>query len=108
MNIVYVALFCFGLFAISRAYLGYKSHHMILAELLFWVGVWLAIIFSPLFPEISTIVTYRIGISRGVDAAFFLAFILLFYLVFRLYIKIDALDKDVTRLVIESAKKHSQ
>ena len=96
----------FIIFAASRAYLRFKGKSLSLSSLIFWIVLWLATLVFVFDPQISDAIAKLFGLQRGTDTIFFLAIILLFYLIFRLYIKLDTIDKDLTKLVSEISKKN--
>ena len=98
----------FIIFAASRAYLRFKGKTLNLPNLIFWSLVWFATLVFVFDPQISDAIAQLFGLQRGTDTIFFLAIILLFYLIFRLYVKLDMVDKDLTKLVIELSKKSKQ
>ncbi len=95
----------FGAFAISRVFLRFRGKELSLAGAIFWSFIWFTIFIVAIFPSSSVELAKIIGIGRGADSAFFISILLLFYLIFRLYIKLDKIDKDLTKLSIEISKK---
>ena len=108
MTIIDAIIILFACFAVSRAFLRFKSKNITASELFFWVIIWVVFATLITLPGLSSIAANLLGIGRGADAAFLLAVILLYYMVFRLYVKIDHVDKDLTNLVSELAKKSAR
>lgn len=92
------------LFMLSRAILRYKDRLLSAREMFFWIILWTISLFFIFNPSLSNLLARYTGIGRGADAAFLFSIILLFYLVFRIYVKIDKLDQDLTKLVIQLSK----
>lgn len=91
--------FVFILFAISRAVLRYRDGNMSIRELFFWVLFWCAALSVVAWPgETARFATY-LGIQRGADAVVYASLILVYYLVFRIYIRLNVISHDITRLV---------
>jgi small membrane protein len=90
-----------GFFAISRAVLRWRGGSIRLAELFFWVGIWLFAILFALFPDILDKLSNVGGFRRGMDLVLSLSVLVMFYLIFRLYVRIDEQDQDITKLVRE-------
>lgn len=95
----------FVFFAISRAYLRFKERALSIGSFFSWTLIWVLALLFVFDPNLSNIIAKTAGLGRGADAVFLLSIILLFYLVFRLYVKIDAIDKHLTTLVIELSKE---
>jgi len=106
MTLLKILTVAFIIFAASRAYLRFKGKSLSIYALIFWIIIWLATLIFVFDPQISDAIATLFGLQRGTDTIFFLAMVLLFYLIFRLYIKLDIIDKDLTRLAIEISKKH--
>ena len=79
--------------------LRYKSGEVSFRSLLFWTGIFGLAIISVLFPDITSEVANKAGITRGVDAVVYTSIALLFYLVFRLYVYLEDIRKEITTLI---------
>lgn len=96
-------------FAASRAYLRFKDKSIGKSNLIFWIILWCLVLLIVFDPRISDNVGLFLGIQHGTDTAFFFANLILFYLVFRLYVKIESVDRDITRLATNVSKRmHKQ
>lgn len=73
------------------------------ASYILWGLIWLFIILFAFAPELSNPIGRFFGISRGLDFLVIVAIILIFYLIFKLYMKIDKLQQDMTKIVREIA-----
>lgn len=105
MSPLAVALIIFELFALSRAVLRYRHHEIPGKEFALWVLVWGTALIATAVPNLITDRLEGISAARAIDLIDFVAMLLLFYLLFRLYVKADRLDKDITRLTIDLAKR---
>ncbi len=95
----------FVLFALSRVFLRFRSGEVTFFGFIFWVllfGSALAII---IYPSISGDIARILGIGRGVDLVIYASIVLLFYLVFRLYVYLQDLRHELTKLVQKLAMK---
>ena len=95
-------------FASSRAYLRFKDRSIGKLNFIFWLIIWLVVLVIVFDPQLSDNISSLFGIQHGTDAAFFFANLILFYLVFRLYVKIENVDRDITRLATNISKKIHQ
>lgn len=94
-----IFLSLFLLFALSRAFLRFKSGELSLVGFFFWSCLFSLAVVIVLFPELTSLVATRFGIGRGVDAVLYISIVLLFYLVFRLYIFLEDIRHEITELV---------
>ena len=103
MSLLEIFIIVFAFFAISSVLLRFRDKKVSIAETFFWLCVWLGLITLALIPDLLTIFTQSVGISRPVDFAVYLSLVLLFYLLFRLYVKLETLEQDLTKVVREIA-----
>ncbi|MEM4264027.1 MAG: DUF2304 family protein [Candidatus Woesearchaeota archaeon] len=87
-----------ALFAVSRAFLRLREHKISVPAFIFWAIVWIAVVIVASIPDITFYFSKLIGISRGMDVVVYFSILLLFYLVFRIYVKLEALDNNITKL----------
>ena len=103
IDILLIVITIFALFAWSRALLRFKDKVISFRAFLFWSVIWGgAIVFTALRKRIGFVADVT-GIQRPVDVLLYCSVILLFYLMFRLYVKIDALEQNLTKVVREVA-----
>ena len=97
--ILKVFILLFGIFAVSRSYLRYKDRLLTLTAALFWILLWTLIILSVMFKEETSSLAQYFGIGRGADLLLFGAVLFLSYLSFRLYVRVEELRQELTRLI---------
>ncbi len=95
----------FVAFAWSRAILRFKDKAISYSEFFFWMFIWTSVLLLTFNPGIADKTALIFGLQRGADAMFFIAIILLFYLIFRLYVKLDIVDRNLTRLNSNTSKE---
>lgn len=105
ISIIQVLLILFAFFAWSRAFLRMRGKNISIGEFSFWSMIWSAVIVISIFPGLISGLSEIVGIGRGTDLAIYVSIILLFYLMFRLYVKVDAHNREITKLVREIAIK---
>ena len=102
----------FAVFALSRVILRFKERAVSFRELIFWSVLWLAMILIAFLPGISGFIANIFGIGRGVDVLVYVSIIVLFYVLFRLYVKLDSMEQEITKLVrivsLEKVKKRKK
>lgn len=71
--------------------------------LAFWVGFWLLADLAVIWPNSTTVLANALGIGRGSDFIIYISLALLFFLIFKLHIKIEGINRDVTKVVRDKA-----
>ena len=66
---------------------------------LFWSFFWCAVIVVVLWPTTVQMLADTFGIGRGSDFVLYISVALLFFLLFRLHIKIENMNKNITKIV---------
>ena len=97
-----------AVFFLSRAVLRFRDKQIRMGELAFWLVVWLSIIFLVLTPTTIARFSRSLGVSRPVDLALMVAVMVLLYAVFRLNVRIDGMERSITRIVSEEAKRRAK
>lgn len=112
VSAIHIIVLIFALFALSRAVLRWKERAISVFEFLFWTSVWTVLLILVLIPDVTTIVSRWWGIGRGIDSILYVSIIALFYLIFRLYVKQEAHQQAMTKLVryyaIVNARKNGK
>jgi len=94
-----ILIIALAVWILLRLLASYTEKRLDLTSFIIWTLVWLGIIATIIHPIWSEQLSKIIGIGKRTDIAFFIAIFLLFYLVFRVYVKITAVESDVTELV---------
>ncbi len=92
------------IFFIIRLFWQKKKDQIVFSEFIFWLCFWLlagaAIIFIKNIDRLLTGLGFS---SSGINVLFYLAVILLFYLVFKLRIRLEKIERDLTKIIREIA-----
>ncbi|MBI4139449.1 DUF2304 family protein [Candidatus Woesearchaeota archaeon] len=95
----------FGLFAWSRSFLRYRSRDINFGEFTLWTIIWGGLILIVL----ASTPVYRFGklfgTGRPIDVIVYSSIILLFYLLFRVFVKLETVEKNMTKITREIALK---
>lgn len=70
---------------------------------IFWTLFWLTANIAVWRPNSTTILANRLGIGRGSDFVIYISLALIFYLLFRVHIKIEKVNREVTKVVRDRA-----
>ncbi len=93
----------FALGAISGVLKKYRSGELGVLGTSFWVIFWVGALLAVLWPHGTTIVANLFGIGRGADFIFYVSIILIFFVLFRLHVKIENVNRDITKIVRQMA-----
>ncbi|MDO8643187.1 MAG: DUF2304 family protein [Candidatus Woesearchaeota archaeon] len=96
-----IAILFFVLFAWSRAVLRFKEGGIGFKEFFVWTSIWGMVVALILFRDRLGFLTRFTTLQRPIDVILAGSIILLFYLLFRIYVKIDTMDQNVTKIVRE-------
>ncbi len=100
----------FVLFAISRVIVRYRKNEISSREVFVWSVFWVVVLSATLWPKTTDIVAQAFGVGRGVDFLIFVSILVLFFLIFKIIVKIEKIERDITKIVrkvaIEDRDKH--
>lgn len=83
-----------------------KTKEINLGQFFSWLFIWLVAISIIWYPQITTYLATRVGIGRGVDLVVYISIIVIFYLMFRLLLKIEKIEKQITKIVRSDSLKN--
>lgn len=73
---------------------------------LLWIILWLIIAVVFWQPDTTSYLANIFGVQRGADLAIYVAIVVILYLLFRIFVRLNKIDSDITKLVREDAIKH--
>ena len=68
-----------------------------------WLVIWLLAAIVVIWPDLTVRLANYVGIGRGSDLVVYSALIFLFYFIFRLLLRIEKMEKNLTKVVREEA-----
>ncbi|MBD3311274.1 MAG: DUF2304 family protein [Candidatus Magasanikbacteria bacterium] len=74
----------------------------------FWIFFWILGVIVVIWPNSSSILAAYLGIGRGTDLVIYISLALLFFLVFKLNVKLDSLNRDLTKIVRKDALDNNE
>lgn len=101
--IIQVILLAFLVFAVLRTVERYRNRAIPARWFIFWILFWGAVAVAVLVPKTTEYLARAVGVGRGVDAVLYLAVVTVFYLVFRLFVRMERMEADITKIVRELA-----
>lgn len=103
--LIQILITVFVLFAASRIALQYKNEHVGKWPLIFWLAIWTGALVVVYWPNGIDRLARIFGVGRGIDVLVYFGLILVFYLVYRIYIHMENLERQITKLVRHLALK---
>ena len=102
-----IQIFLLALFALAliKVVMKYYRGELPSGSAISWVIFWLLAMAIVAQPDLTSKVAKLFGVGRGADVVVYLALVGLFFLVFRLMIKIEKLNREITKVVREKALK---
>ncbi len=104
IDLASILISLFVLFAWSRALLRFKDNSISAKEFVGWTGVWVLVITLIFFRD-KLYLLNRITPQRPIDIILVGSVVVLFYGLFRIYVKLDKMEQDTTKIVRELAKR---
>lgn len=95
----------FALFAIISVYSKKRSGLLSIGAVIFWTLFWLLAVVFVWLPNALTIVANTFGIGRGTDLVLYVALAVIFYILFRLNVKLELMNRDITKVVRDKTLK---
>jgi len=89
----------FVLFAISRVVVRYRKNEISSRELFVWSVFWVVVLSATLWPKTTDIIAQAFGVGRGADFLIFVSIIVLFFLIFKIIVKVEKIERDITKIV---------
>ncbi|OGH69552.1 MAG: hypothetical protein A3C90_00355 [Candidatus Magasanikbacteria bacterium RIFCSPHIGHO2_02_FULL_51_14] len=109
MIILFQSLFIiFALVAVGSVIRRSKDDMLGPKAMIFWILFWLAAIVVVLWPESASKIAEFFGIGRGADLVVYASLAIVFYLLFKLNVKLDSLNRDITKVVRKNALEKSK
>lgn len=103
MLVIQILLLLFVAFALLKTFGRFTKNDITVAQLCFWVLIWIAIALTAIFPQWTVSIANRLGVGRGSDLVLYAAVAVLLYTTFRLTVRLQKLDRDITKVVRKEA-----
>ncbi|MEK7125695.1 MAG: DUF2304 domain-containing protein [Patescibacteria group bacterium] len=98
------------IYLLSRIANQLRRKQITLKEALLWGLVWFGVGVVVLYPKLTDQLATYIGLqsAKGIDLVVYLAVGLVFYLVFRIFVRIERMEHDITKIVRQVALKEEE
>ena len=100
-----VAVLIIATLHIARVIFLWKKRKIEFNIAFFWTMIWAAILFVAFDTQTVNSISTAVGVGRTVDLAIYIAILILLYVVFQLNLKLNKLERQLTKLVREISLK---
>jgi len=106
--LIQILIVAFAVFALLRVFTKFRARQLSISWFIFWLIFWVMLGIGVIMPQTTEIVAQWVGVGRGVDVAIYFSIVLLFYLVFRIFLKIQSIESNITKLTREDAIREAK
>ncbi len=93
------------LLIIYRVVIKWKQGILASKDVVFWIGFWFVVGLIILLPDTTSFLAELVGVGRGADLIVYLSIVLIFYIIFQMTIKIEKIERNITKVVRTVAMK---
>ncbi len=108
MIVLKVIITIFVILSIIKLIKQKKDNKITSFSFLLWFILWLIVALVFYIPEATSYLANIVGIGRGVDLVVYTSIIILFYLLFRIFVHLNKIDREITKIVREKAIKDEE
>ncbi len=108
MMFAQIILFLIFISLFLKTVLKWRKKELSLGEGFGWSLLWVLGFVLAVKPDTASYFAKILGIGRGVDLAIYTALIILFYLHFALMVRLEKVNRDITRLTREKALENKE
>lgn len=91
------------LLIIYRVIIKWRQGFLAFRDAIFWMGFWLVVGAIVLVPETTSFMARMVGVGRGADLVVYLSIVLIFYIIFQITVKIEKIERNITKIVRQVA-----
>lgn len=97
--IIQIILVIFFIFALSKVWGRYQNKELNTGEMIGWSLFWILATAVVVVPNSTFILAKILGVGRGADAIVYLSLAIIFFLIFKLFVRLDKMEKQITKIV---------
>lgn len=105
MRVIYIFWIAI-LFLLGKIVQQYYRKEITAWELVFWACFWILSGILLLVIRKIDVVAQFFGVERAIDLLVYVAIASLFYFVYRIYVKLEKIERDITKVIRNSALKN--
>ena len=103
--VIQILLVIFFLFALIKVVGRFRAGDLSKGGLVWWSLFWVVAGVVVMLPNSTAYFAKLVGIGRGADLVVYVSLVAIFFMVFRLMMKVEMLNKDITKLTRKIALK---
>ena len=103
MMVIQILLVIFFLFALIKVVGRFRAGDLSKGGLVWWSLFWVVAGVVVMLPNSTAYFAKLVGIGRGADLVVYVSLVAIFFMVFRLMMKVEMLNKDITKLTRKMA-----
>lgn len=97
--IIKFIIIIFVVVVLWRTFWRFKKNDITIQELILWSILWLVVAGATLVPRETDTIAQFVGVERGADLLVYLSILVLFFAVFKIIVKLEKIDRDITKIV---------
>ncbi len=101
--IIKAIIILFILFVLWRTFLRFQKGDITSREFFIWLVFWFMVAAATMAPKRTDIIAQLLGVERGADLLVYISIIVLFFTVFKIIVKLEKIDRDITKIVRKNA-----
>lgn len=98
----------FIVFILFKLFLQKQKNKISLLSFLIWFLLWLAVLLVFWLPDTTSYLAAWLGIGRGADLVVYLSILVIFYMIFKIFVRLNKIENEITRVVRDDAIKNVQ
>lgn len=106
MPLITIILLLCAFFGLTITFFRAATKKMRLSVLVSWSLLWIFLGSVALVPEIASFMAGVLGVGRGADAVLYSAIVMIFFILFRIMMRIERIERDITKLVQREALRN--
>jgi hypothetical protein len=106
--IIQVAILIFIIFVLTRVAARFGRGDITGREFGIWLIFWLLVGTATVLPKSTDVVAQAVGVERGADLLVYLSVIVLFFVIFKVLVRLERLDREITKLVRGEATRKAE
>ncbi|MFW6046233.1 MAG: DUF2304 family protein [Candidatus Woesearchaeota archaeon] len=100
-----ILLFIVIFLTLLKVYKQFKEGNLTFNQLFIWIFVWISFLIMLLIPDLLSIPANLLGVASPYNLFVYSSIFVLFYLIYRVYIKLEKIERDITKIVRKDSKE---
>lgn len=99
MSTIQIILTILVILILTRVFVRLYRKDINIREFLFWLIFWALALLVALWPDLTNKLAHKLDIGRGADMILYFSILGLVYAVFRIFVKIEKMERDISKVV---------